>query len=93
MITSDTQIGNEFWHNLSLEKRLSEKVLIWDSTQPMFVYREEPILSLTELMCFIGGLFSLWFGTNGKDFIVWIIERRLWLWIYNKIYSFKRKNV
>jgi len=84
VISSDTQIGNELWHKLSLNNRTTEKALVWDSTQPLYVYREEPVMSLTDYMSYTGGLFGLWFGTNGKDFIIWIIESRFWVWVYNQ---------
>ena len=41
-------------------------------------------MSLTDYMSYIGGLFGLWFGTNGKDFVIWIIESRFWVWVYTR---------
>ncbi|CAG2173389.1 unnamed protein product [Oppiella nova] len=79
LLNSDTIIGTEFWHNLDTDHWFAEKSLVWDSTQPMYVYREEPVMSLIDYMVFMGGLFGLWFGTNGKDFVIWIIESRFWL--------------
>ena len=31
-------------------------------------------MSLTDYMSYIGGLFGLWFGTNGKNLIIWQID-------------------
>jgi len=81
-IPTDTQIGNKYWHNLNDSEKYIEKSLVWDSTQPLYVYREEPVMSLTDYMSYTGGLFGLWFGTNGKDFIIWIIEKISILWIW-----------
>ena len=85
-ISSDTQIGNEFWYNLTEYKRTTEKALVWESTHPMVVYREEPVMSFTDYMSYTGGLFGLWFGTNGKDLIIWVIESIgfIWVWIRMK---------
>ena len=92
VISSDSQIGNDLWHNLSLENRTTETSLVWDSTQPLYVYREEPVMSLTDYMSYTGGLFGLWFGTNGKDFIIWLTLRirLLWIWFamkYNQYFT------
>jgi len=74
VISSDSQIGTEFWYNLSVDQMSVKKSLVWDSTQPLYVYREEPVMSLTDYMSYTGGLFSLWFGTNGKHFTLWLID-------------------
>jgi len=98
VVSSDSYIGNDFWHNLSVDHMYTEKSLVWDSTQPMFVYREEPLLSFTDYMSYIGGLFGLWFGTNGKDFIIWVMESIgfIWVWIpikYNQIFTDNKVHV
>ena len=89
---SDSLIGNEFWHNLDKTKRLSKQSLIWDSTQPMFEYKEESVMSFTDYLCYCGGLMGLWFGTNAKDLIILIIESKFWLklWIEMKTLMVKR---
>ena len=93
VVSSDTYIGNELWYNSSLEDLITEKSLIWDSTQPVFVYREEPLLSFSDYMSYTGGLFGLWFGTNGKDLIIWFAERMrlLWLWFAHKYQNLNNK--
>ncbi|CAG2104406.1 unnamed protein product [Medioppia subpectinata] len=65
--------GQEDWY--------SSERLVWDSTQPMYVYKDEPIMSFPAYMSYIGGLFGLWFGTNGQQLIVAVIDSRLWLWL------------
>ena len=93
VVSSDSDIGNDFWHNLSVDHMFTEKSLVWDSTQPVFVYREEPLLSFTDYMSYTGGLFGLWFGTNGKDLIIWFAERMrlLWRWVSHKYQNFNNK--
>ena len=71
---TDSQVRNEFWYNLNESERYYRKSLIWDSTQPMFAYNEESVMSFTDYLVNFGGLLSLWFGTNAKDFIILIIE-------------------
>ena len=85
---TDTQIGNEFWHNLSESKRYYRKSLIWDSTQPMFAYNEEFVMSFTDYLVQCGGLIGLWFGTNANDLFIWLIEWSLWTKIWNKVQQY-----
>ena len=82
---SDSLIGNEFWHNLDKTQRLSKQSLIWDSTQPMFIYKEESVMTFTDYLCYCGGLMGLWFGTNAKDLIFLIIESMFWLKLWHKL--------
>ena len=95
VVSSDSDIGNDFWHNLSVDHMFTEKSLVWDSTQPLFVYREEPLLSFTDYMSHIGGLFSLWFGINGKDFIIWFIHtiHFILIWFQNKYHQYFPDNM
>ena len=86
VVTTDTRIGNEFWFHLSADRMYSKKSLVWDSTQPMFVYREEPVISFTDYISYSGGLLGLWFGINGKHFINKVIESRIWMLFQNNIY-------
>ncbi len=58
----------------SMEKKFYEKNIVWDSTQPMFIYKEEAVMSFTDYLCYCGGLLGLWFGTSAKDFIYFILN-------------------
>ena len=82
---SDSEMNNEFWYNLSESQRYYRKSLIWDSTQPMFAYNEESVMSFTDYLVNCGGLIGLWFGTNCKDFIIWLIETKFLIKIWNNI--------
>ena len=55
--------------------RIIQKSLYWDSTQPMFVYKEEPVLSFIEYMVYLGGLIGLWFGTSANDVITILLDK------------------
>ena len=85
---TDNLIGNEFWFNLSESERYYRKSLIWDSTQPMFAYNEESVMSFTDYLVNCGGLIGLWFGTNANDLIIWLIEWSLWTNIWNKVQQY-----
>ena len=61
------------------------KRLVWDSTQPMFVYKEESVMSFTDYLVYCGGLLGLWFGTSAKDVINLVINRNLWYRIFENI--------
>jgi hypothetical protein len=69
-----------------------EKRLVWDSTQPLYVYHEEPVLSLMTYMGYAGGIFGLWFGANGKDFIIRVIDSRVWVWLHRKYIKYFPNN-
>ena len=58
----------------------------------MYVYKEEAIMSFANYMVYIGGLISLWFGTNGKDFIIWIIDSYIWVWFANRFKKLFSRN-
>ena len=60
-----------------------EHTLYWDTTQPMFVYKEVPVLSFIEYMVYLGGLVGLWFGTSAKDIIIILFEKTFWLNLWN----------
>ena len=55
------------------------KTLVWDTTQPMFVYKEVPVLSFIEYMVYLGGLVGLWFGTSAKDVVIILFDKTFWL--------------
>ena len=82
---TDTNIGNEIWFKSEENNRFRELSLIWDSTQPMFIYREESVMSFTDYLCYCGGLMGLWFGTNAKDLIISLIESNFWIKLWHKL--------
>jgi len=42
--------------------------LLWNTKAPMLYYMETPVMSFLEFLCYCGGLFGLWFATDGKLF-------------------------
>ena len=67
------------------------KSLVWDSTQPMFVYYEEPIMSFIDYLVFCGGLVGLWFGTSAQDVIHFLICHRIWSYIWHKLIEYNNR--
>jgi len=49
--------------------------LLWDMTSPMVYYMETPVMSLIEYLCYCGGLFGLWFASDGKLFLNFIPDQ------------------
>ena len=68
-----------------------EKILVWDTTQPMFVYKEVPVLSFIEYMVYLGGLVGLWFGTSAKDLVIILFDEIFWLNLWHKILIIYKK--
>ena len=60
-----------------------QKTFVWDTTQPMFVYKEVPVLSFIEYMVYLGGLVGLWFGTSAKDLVTILLDKTFWLNLWN----------
>ena len=82
--------GTEDWYNETKEF-VYERNIIWDSTQPMFSYIEEPVITFTEYLVYCGGLMGLWFGLNANDLIAWTLNARNWIHISHQFYSYFNK--
>ena len=70
---SNSRSGIDYWL-IQDEKRFYSKSIEWDSSEPMFVYTEEPVMSLSDYLVNCGGLMGLWFVTSAKDIIAFIIN-------------------
>jgi len=51
---------------------ISTTRLLWDMTSPIIYYIETPVMSFVEYLCCCGGLFALWFASDGKLFLKFI---------------------
>ena len=74
---SDSRSGIDHWLR-QREHRLYSKSIQWDSSEPMFVYTEEPVTTFSDYLVNCGGLMGLWFGTSAKDIITIIIESKFY---------------
>ena len=55
-------------------ERPVERRIIWDESEPMFAYIDEPVITFTDYLVFCGGLMGLWFGKSLKDILEHTIE-------------------
>jgi len=60
--------------------------LSWDMTSPILYYIETPVMSFIEYLCCCGGLFGLWFASDGKLFNNFISDA-----LKNKLSSLSRR--
>ena len=59
-----------------------KRSIFWDSSEPMFTYTDEPVLTFTQYLVFCGGLMGLWFGQSLKDLFTSMFD---WKRTYNLI--------
>ena len=81
----EIHFGTKQLYAIPFNERTFEKRLIWDTSQPMLSYKEEPIMLFTDYLIYCGGLMSIWFGTSAKDLFILIIESRIWRLIWDKV--------
>ena len=66
-------------NNVPVERRF-----VWDSSELMFAYIEEPVITLTDYLVHCGGLMGLWFGHSLRD-----LFRALINFVKNAYYKIK----
>ncbi len=49
--------------------------LFWDSSKPLILNKETPVMTFTDYFCYIGGLFGMWFGISANQLFVKFIEK------------------
>jgi len=52
----------------SIDNPMLSTRLLWDMGSPIIYYIETPVMSFIEYLCYCGGLFGLWFASDGKLF-------------------------
>ena len=82
--------GNQVWFDKmkKLEHSVHRRV-VWDRSQPMLTYIEEPVLTFSQFVVNCGGLLGLCFGKSAKDLIIWILELKTSNRITNTIRTIK----
>ena len=83
----ETYFDNQVWLDeakTNFHGRPYERVIVWDSSQPMFAYIDEPVMTFTQYLVFCGGLMGLWFGQSLKDMFSLLIDKYFWHSIYQK---------
>ena len=80
ILETDSFVRNDYWFELNSSQRYSKTTLIWDSTQPMYAYNEESVMSFTDYLSSFGGLFGFWLGFSAKDITDWFLQSNIFAW-------------
>ena len=78
--------SNQEWFNSNEFARGHQRLIVWDSSEPMFAYIDEPVMTFTQYLVYCGGLMGLWFGQSLKDLFLLLIDKSFWRSIIYKIY-------
>ena len=90
----NTYLSNQEWINLDINQEANEldsftkayeRVIVWDSSEPMFAYIDEPVMTFTQYLVNCGGLMGLWFGQSLKDGFSLLINKSFWRSFYFKL--------
>ena len=73
-----THFSNQVWLNSKLVERAYKQSIVWDSSEPMFAYIDEPVMTFTQYLVYCGGLMGLWFGKSLKDLFLLLIDKSFW---------------
>jgi hypothetical protein len=61
-----------------------EKTLVWDNNYPLIFYIETRVMAFTDYLCYCGGLFGLWFGSNANQVLTYALNLRNWISLKDK---------
>ena len=92
----NTFFANQKWIDSDPKSRAYERQIVWDTSEPMFAYIDEPVMTFTQYLVSCGGLMGLWFGQSLKDGFSLLINKSFWRSVYYKIlllYHFVFKNI
>ena len=84
----ETYFDNQVWvsgYIFETYLKPRERVIVWDSSQPMFAYIDEPVMTFSAFLVNCGGLMGLWFGQSLKDVFSLLIDKTFWHSVYHKI--------
>ena len=81
---SENPFISKDYHGRTLQ-RVYERRIVWDSSEPMFAYTDEPDLTFTEYLVHCGGVMGLWFGQSAKDLISNLIDISFWRLLWSSI--------
>ena len=70
--------SNQVWLNIDRSYRPLQRLIVWDSSEPMFAYIDEPVMTFTQYLVYCGGLMGLWFGQSVKDLFSLLIDKSFW---------------
>jgi hypothetical protein len=61
--------------------------LVWDKKYPLIAYIETRVMTFTDYLCYCGGLFGLWFGSNADSVLNYALNTRNWISLKNKLFN------
>jgi hypothetical protein len=61
------------------EKFTEETVFVWNQNYPLISYIETRVMTFTDYLCYCGGLFGLWFGSNANLVLNYALDSRNWI--------------
>ena len=67
--------GNDLWSSLPSDQRFGELRFVWDSTQPMIAYIEEPAIDWFDILVQIGLIVRLYVGLGGLYLLQVLIDK------------------
>ncbi len=78
------------WYFLKLlgaiqRKSLHIVQLFWDKHYPLISYIETLVMTFTEYLCYCGGLFGIWFGTNANQVLNFVANIENWIFLKEKL--------
>ena len=63
-------LGNQYWFDIKPSLRPFKRTVVWDTSQPMFAYIQQPVITFTDYLVRCGGLIGLWFGASAQDLLL-----------------------
>jgi hypothetical protein len=61
--------------------------LVWDKNYPLIAYIETRVMTFTDYLCYCGGLFGLWFGSNANSVLSYALNPRNWISLKDKLFN------
>ena len=73
--------------NNQKKNNLFERNILWDTSEPMFAYIDEPVMTFTQYLVYCGGLMGLWFGQSVKDLFTILFDISFWRSLENRFFT------
>jgi hypothetical protein len=69
---------------------LTEIRLFWDKNYPLVSYIETRVMTFTDYLCYCGGLFGIWFGSNANQVLTYVVNYSNWIFLKQILYNLCR---
>jgi hypothetical protein len=86
-IQFDNQLSDTLLLRLLKEtdNSFEEIVLVWDKNYPLISYIETLVMTFTDYLCYCGGLFGMWYGSNANLVVTYALNLRNWISLKDKL--------